>query len=300
MTFGTLTGDIIDLTESLGRKPIYLKMWATWCVPCREQMPHFMETFARIRDDFVVIAVSAGFSETESDVREYVGRMKMKMPVAIDDGRLAAELNLRVTPLHVVIGRNGRILHVGHLADERLERALVEAQTQSDAPVAARTVEPGPRPALEHLSKQILPLIDGGEIAVGGAERNEPTVLVFLSPWCEDYLAQSQPARSASCREVREAVEQLQTTSGATWIGIASGLWTERTDALAYRDAYKVTLPIVLDETGDLFRSFGVTAVPSIQVFRQDGQRAANIRDVATEVDWRARLLEAMQTPGDF
>jgi hypothetical protein len=49
------------------------------------------------------------------------------MPIAIDDGSLGAALNLRVTPQHVVIGRDGRILYVGHLDDGKLADALRRA-----------------------------------------------------------------------------------------------------------------------------------------------------------------------------
>src|SRR4051812_47217524 len=35
----TIDGDTIDLAALYGARPVYLKFWATWCVPCREQMP---------------------------------------------------------------------------------------------------------------------------------------------------------------------------------------------------------------------------------------------------------------------
>ena len=41
----TIDGRRIDLGALYGRKAVYLKFWATWCVPCREQMPHFEHTY---------------------------------------------------------------------------------------------------------------------------------------------------------------------------------------------------------------------------------------------------------------
>lgn len=66
------------------------------------------------------------------------------MPVVIDDGTLARSLNVRVTPTHVLIGRDGRVAHVEHLEDARfhaaLNRVLQDKRTASSdaatAPVA--------------------------------------------------------------------------------------------------------------------------------------------------------------------
>ena len=57
-------------------------------------------------------------------MRDYRRQFNLNMPIAMDDGSLGAALNLRVTPQHVVVGRDGRILYVGHLDDDRLDAAL--------------------------------------------------------------------------------------------------------------------------------------------------------------------------------
>jgi len=41
----TIDGDVIDLGGLYGRKAVYIKFWATWCVPCRQQMPHFEQAY---------------------------------------------------------------------------------------------------------------------------------------------------------------------------------------------------------------------------------------------------------------
>ncbi|TLY53161.1 MAG: TlpA family protein disulfide reductase, partial [Gammaproteobacteria bacterium] len=52
----TLDGQTIDLAALRGHKAVYLKFWATWCVPCREQMPHFEKTWRGAGDDLAVVA----------------------------------------------------------------------------------------------------------------------------------------------------------------------------------------------------------------------------------------------------
>ena len=113
----TIDGKTIDLGKLYGHKPVYLKFWATWCTYCLAQMPHFERTFETLGNDIEVIAVNTNFNETPQGIASYRDRHGLKMPIVIDDGRLASALNLRVTPQHVLIGRDGRITYVGHLAD---------------------------------------------------------------------------------------------------------------------------------------------------------------------------------------
>jgi len=145
MVLKTIDGETIDLGKLYGKKAVYLKFWATWCVPCREQMPHFEKTFESRGSDLEVIAINAGFNDSVEDVREYRKRLGIKMPIVIDDGTLGAALNLRVTPQHVVIGRDGRVEYVGHLANEQLEAALVAARGGSAGPAAAKLATAGSR-----------------------------------------------------------------------------------------------------------------------------------------------------------
>lgn len=128
----TIDGQTIDLGALYGKKAVYLKFWGTLCVPCIKQMPHFEQTFQNAGPDLAVIAFNAGFNDTPADVREFQKTHGITMPMVIDDGQLGEAFNLRVTPQHVIIGRDGRIQYVGHFADERLENAFVAAYVRDD------------------------------------------------------------------------------------------------------------------------------------------------------------------------
>src|SRR5882757_316595 len=130
----TIDGETIDLGRLYGKQAVYLKFWATWCVPCREQMPHFERTYETAGTDLAVIAVNTGFNDPIGDVRTYRKQLGIKMPIVIDDGTLGTALNLRVTPQHVVIGRDGRIQYVGHLANDRLDAAIQAARASPATP----------------------------------------------------------------------------------------------------------------------------------------------------------------------
>jgi peroxiredoxin len=270
----TIDGDRIDLGSVYGKKAVYLKFWATWCVPCREQMPHFEHTFEGAGADLLVLAVDTGFNESKADVIAYRRTMGLKMPVAIDDGRFAAAFNLRVTPQHVVIGRDGRIAYVGHLVDQHLEDALSAARRAPATALVATTAE---APQIHYgagsrAADLRLVAIDGQSVPAVDALRHRPLAIVFLSPWCESYFAQSRPARAGACGSARRQVDSLATDSGTRWVGIASGLWATREDVAEYRDKYKIAYPIVLDESGALFRAFDVTSVPVVIVLDAEGR----------------------------
>ncbi len=276
MVLKTIDGQQIDLGSLYGKKAVYLKFWATWCVPCREQMPHFERTFESAGPDLAVIAINVGFNDTLADVQTYRTRLGIRMPIVIDDGKLAEAFNLRVTPQHVIIGRDGRIQYVGHLANDRLDAALVAARTASSGTaVSSAAMTAGGRSYNigDRLPQIPVTTLDGKSFPLGSAVARQRTVLVFLSPWCESYLATSRPGLAADCRDVREKVDAVAgKMKGARWLGIASGLWATPGDLAAWRDEHKVSIPLTLDDSGNLFRTFAVMNVPTVLVADESGR----------------------------
>ncbi len=290
----TIDGQTIDLGALYGKQAVYLKFWATWCTPCREQMPHFEQTYERAGADLAVIAVDTGFDDSSEQVRRFRDTMHLQMPVVIDDGRLAAALNLRVTPQHVVIARDGRIRYVGHLADAALEQALADARGAPTVAAGAGAVpQDEPRYAIGDVLPALAPrTLDGAAFPLHAAKL--PTVLVFFSPWCESYLATTRPALSADCRAAREQAEQLAAKGQARWLGVASGLWVTPKDLAAYRKHYGVAMPLTLDESGTLFRGFGVTQVPTLLLADAQGRIVRRIDGVDAQLP---AALEALRQP---
>jgi thiol-disulfide isomerase/thioredoxin len=269
MVLKTIDGDTIDLGALYGKKAVYLKFWATWCVPCRQQMPHFEHTYENAGPDLAVIAANAGFNDSVEEIRKYRRAMGITMPIVMDDGRLGAAFNLRVTPQHIVIGRDGRIQFVGHLADARLDAALAAARQTGvpEGPTSAPAMAERPAIGLgDRLPAQSVTTLDGKPFAFRMPATPRPIVLVFISPWCDSYLATTRPAISASCRRTREQINQLAQDPRVRWIGIASGLWASEDDLRKYRDDYKISIPLTLDESGALFRAFRVSNVPTVLI----------------------------------
>jgi thiol-disulfide isomerase/thioredoxin len=288
LTLETIDGDVIDLGALYGKKAVYLKFWATWCVPCRQQMPHFEHAYETAGPDMAVIAIDVGFNDSIEAIRAYRKKLGITMPIVFDDGSLGAAFHLRVTPTHIVIGRDGRIRYIGHLADKDLDAALLAARTGAHAPAAAGAVAAKDgRPPVgvgDLLPKQSVRTLDGRRFDFHvGTPQQQLTVLVFLSPWCESYLATTRPEVSATCRSTREQFSALSSDPRLRWLGIASGLWANSGDLRKYRAQYKVTIPLTLDASGEVFREFRVNDVPTVLIADARGRIVRRIEGSATQ-----------------
>jgi peroxiredoxin len=174
--------------------------------------------------------------------------------------------------------RDGRIQYIGHLADERLDAAVVAARRAPVMKVAGvndgkgkleNTSHHGPGDRAPQFTTKTL---DGSLFSLQEAAQDQPTVLVFLSPWCESYLATSRAAIAAKCREVREQVDVLAGQNPRVrWLGIASGIWATSAELSKYQADRKVKIALTLDESGALFHQFGVMRVPTIVIIDRGG-----------------------------
>ena len=291
----TIDGQTIDLASYYGKKPVYLKFWATWCVPCREQMPHLKHVYEQAGSDMAVIAVDVGFDDTVQDVRRSRSEMGLKMPIVFDDGSIGEAFHLRVTPQHVVIGRDGRILYVGHEANAKLDAALLAARHSTSVGAIAATKATQAAADDKQLPDLAVTTLSGSTFPLHLAGGNShPTVLVFMSPWCETYLAKSRPAVAASCRAAREQVTALSSDDHVRWLGIASGLWAGKDDLRAYQQEHHLGIPLTLDDSGELFRRFRVMHVPTLLVFDAQGRLVRRIEGVDAQLGTELKTLSAI------
>lgn len=107
----TLGGESFALREHVGREVIVLNFFATWCGPCRSEMPE-LERFARGFEDrpFLLLGVDVG--EVPDEVRRFVDEIGVSFPVALDsDGGVAESFQVDAYPTTVVIGAGGWVAH---------------------------------------------------------------------------------------------------------------------------------------------------------------------------------------------
>ncbi|HMG56976.1 MAG TPA: TlpA disulfide reductase family protein [Kofleriaceae bacterium] len=276
MRLTTIDGQTIDLAAIYGTKPVYLKFWATWCVPCREQMPGLKRIYDAVGDRVAVIAVNVGLDDDEASVRAFREQYGLRMPVAIDDGRLAAALDLRVTVQHVVIGRDARLVYVDHRDGDQLDAAIQKVLSGSAASGAAAGRQPVALKAALRPGDLVQGLtataVDGTLVPVGRSPAGRPRALVLFSTWCESYLATSRPEIAAACRRVREDTDRLVANGGVDWLGVAGGPWQSVEDIAEYQATTHAKIPLAYDTDGSVFRAFGIRRLPTIALLDAEGR----------------------------
>lgn len=250
VTLEMLDGSRVDLGQLLGKQPIYLKFWATWCVPCREQMPHFEATYRAHRDQLAVFAVDVAADDPIENVREMLAAKKLTLPVAIDgDGSIAEQFFLNVTPQHVLIDRTGVVRYVGHAVTPALEQAIAALVDPAAAPPPPAATAPAVASALALDDSTTLDL---------ATRARKPIALTFATLFCDSYIADSRPEIGKACAAHAKQVEALHRANpDLAWVIVAYPVWTDVADVRAYRKRTGVTVPIGIDRGNAWYRRFG-------------------------------------------
>ena len=112
-TVTDIDGRKLTLSDLKG-KVVLLDFWATWCTPCRAEIPHFVEMQNKYGPQgFQVIGIS--MDDDAKPVREFYQQYKMNYPVAVGDDKLADQFGgVMGLPVNFLIDREGRI-HSKHL-----------------------------------------------------------------------------------------------------------------------------------------------------------------------------------------
>ena len=97
-------------------KTVFLNFWATWCPPCREEMPYINELYEEYnnnQDDVVILGVAfpnMGREGTEEDIKVFLVNNNYKFPVVFDDGgNMVIEYGINAFPSTFIINKDGYI-----------------------------------------------------------------------------------------------------------------------------------------------------------------------------------------------
>jgi len=130
-TLNDLNGKAVHLSDYKG-KPVLINGWATWCPPCRAEMPLLSQYFLVHRQQgLVLLAVNAG--DTKSEVDTFTKQFDLPFTVLLDPGAQLLE-NLGVTgfPTSILIGKDGKVktIHFGMFTQDTLDTEITPLLSQ--------------------------------------------------------------------------------------------------------------------------------------------------------------------------
>ena len=126
-TLEELGGQPLMLSSYHG-KVVLLDFWATWCGPCRGEIPHFVELQNRYREQGLQV-IGVSMDDGPKPVRAFYSEFKMNYPVALGTDKVAESYGgILGLPVIFLIGRDGRVAakYVGEA-----DMAAVEQQVKS-------------------------------------------------------------------------------------------------------------------------------------------------------------------------
>ncbi len=128
-TLQTLDGQTVSLSDLRG-KSILINIWASWCPPCKSEMPAFERVYNDYKNQgFVILAVNATNQDTLANASQFVNQNRLTFPILLDsEGVVSQSYQLRSLPTSFFIDREGviRDVIVGGPMSEALLRIRIE------------------------------------------------------------------------------------------------------------------------------------------------------------------------------
>jgi peroxiredoxin len=126
----TPEGGTVTLSELRGQA-VLVNLWATWCPPCRAEMPAIQKLYEEYKDQgFMVLAVNMTYQDNPQAVLPFTQENNLTFPILLDEtGEMARKYELRSLPSSFFINRNGIIQEVviGGPMSEALLRTRLES-----------------------------------------------------------------------------------------------------------------------------------------------------------------------------
>ena len=127
----TLEGKTVQLSEFRGKKVVLINFWATWCPPCRLEMPTMQQIYSEYKAKaFEVLAVNIE-PDAKQEIRDFMKELRLIFPIALDpDMKVTSKFRVIGLPVSVLIDRQGiiRAKDIGyHDWANKASRTLVES-----------------------------------------------------------------------------------------------------------------------------------------------------------------------------
>ena len=122
-TVNLLGGESFKLSEQQG-KVVIMNIWATWCAPCHDETPDFVDLYNQYKDQGLVILGVSIDEQGKSVVRPFMEKYDVNYPMVIDDGSIMDKYGPTMgIPTTYIINKKGNLQYfaVGALTQKELE-----------------------------------------------------------------------------------------------------------------------------------------------------------------------------------
>jgi peroxiredoxin len=109
-----LEGKPVDLARYIGKQPVLLEFWATWCELCEELLPRIRAAHAAYGSKVAFLGVNVTVNQSPERVRKYMEKHQPGFPTLYDDeGTSIRAYQVPTTSYVVVVDRNGKVAYTG-------------------------------------------------------------------------------------------------------------------------------------------------------------------------------------------
>jgi len=124
----SLDGKQVDLAQYIGKTPMLIEFWATWCANCRELMPALLEAEKKFGKKVKFVALAVAINQSPERVRRYIAAHPLPHETYYDtDGKAAGAFDAPATSYVVVLDKAGKVVYTGLGGKQDLEAALKKA-----------------------------------------------------------------------------------------------------------------------------------------------------------------------------
>ena len=141
-----VSGQRIQLSDLRGH-PVVINFWATWCPPCRQELPALQSAYQRFRDQGVIL-LGVDLKENVETIQNFTAQFGLTYPLLLDrDGAVSERYQVRGIPTTVIVDADGVVSarHVGPLTEDKFAEyvsPLLAAPTPIPTATAAAKVAP--------------------------------------------------------------------------------------------------------------------------------------------------------------
>jgi thiol-disulfide isomerase/thioredoxin len=124
----SLDGKQVNLGQYIGKTPVLIEFWATWCPNCRELMPTLLSAEKKYAGKVKFVALAVAINQSPERVRKFLAAHPLPHETLYDtDGKAAGAFDAPATSYVVVLDKKGRVVYTGLGGKQDLDAALRKA-----------------------------------------------------------------------------------------------------------------------------------------------------------------------------